>query len=45
LLFIADFGIYLAGKDSLGVGAQYGDAAIRPDTVLDSHGTQCADLR
>jgi len=45
MFFIADFGIQLPGKDSFRVGAQYGDAAIGPDTVLDSHGTQCADLR
>jgi hypothetical protein len=39
MFFFADFGIYLAGKDALGVGAQYGNATIWSDTVLDSHGT------
>lgn len=37
--------IYLAAKDVLGVGAQYGNAAIWANTVLDSHRTQCQDLR
>jgi len=45
MLLIAGFGMCLARKDALSVGAQYDYTAIRSDTVLDSHRTQCLGLR
>lgn len=43
--FIAGFPKHLAPKNVLGVGAQYGNAAIWAYTMLDSHETQGHKLR